>query len=58
MCDQFRFDCINALGNTIIQTPNLDRLVKEEELIQMHILHARYVSLQDMLFEQGKNLTI
>lgn len=28
MCDQFRFDCINALGNTIIQTPNLDRLVK------------------------------
>jgi len=28
MCDQLRFDCINALGNNIIKTPNLDRLVK------------------------------
>lgn len=28
MCDQFRFDCINALGNNIIKTPNLDRLVR------------------------------
>lgn len=28
MCDQFRFDCIGALGNTIIQTPNIDRLVQ------------------------------
>jgi len=28
MCDQFRFDCIQALGNTVIQTPNLDRLVR------------------------------
>lgn len=28
MCDQFRFDCIGALGNSIIQTPNLDRLVR------------------------------
>ena len=27
MCDQFRFDCISALGNNIIRTPNLDRLV-------------------------------
>ena len=28
MCDQFRYDCIGALGNKIIQTPNLDRLVQ------------------------------
>lgn len=28
MCDQFRFDCIAALGNSKISTPNLDRLVK------------------------------
>ena len=28
ICDQFRFDCIAALGNPIIQTPNLDRLVR------------------------------
>lgn len=28
MCDQFRFDCIHALGNDLISTPNLDRLVK------------------------------
>lgn len=28
MCDQFRFDCISALGNSHILTPNLDRLVK------------------------------
>lgn len=28
MCDQFRFDCISALGNSTIRTPNLDRLVK------------------------------
>lgn len=28
MCDQFRFDCISALGNKVIQTPNLDRLVQ------------------------------
>ncbi len=27
MCDQFRFDCISALGNPTIKTPNLDRLV-------------------------------
>lgn len=27
MCDQFRFDCIAALGNGLISTPNLDRLV-------------------------------
>ena len=27
MCDQFRFDCIHALGNSHISTPNLDRLV-------------------------------
>lgn len=28
ICDQFRFDCIAALGNPIIRTPNLDRLVR------------------------------
>ena len=28
MCDQLRFDCIAALGNKIIQTPNMDRLVR------------------------------
>lgn len=28
MCDQLRFDCISALGNGIVRTPNLDRLVK------------------------------
>lgn len=28
MCDQFRYDCIRALGNSPLQTPNLDRLVK------------------------------
>ncbi len=28
MCDQFRFDCIAALGNAKIATPNLDRLVR------------------------------
>ena len=28
MCDQFRYDCIAALGNPIIKTPNLDRLVR------------------------------
>ncbi|HKL58182.1 MAG TPA: sulfatase-like hydrolase/transferase [Sphaerochaeta sp.] len=28
MCDQFRFDCIAALGNAKISTPNLDRLVR------------------------------
>jgi len=27
MCDQFRFDCIAALGNSKIRTPNIDRLV-------------------------------
>lgn len=27
MCDQFRYDCIHALGNEKIRTPNLDRLV-------------------------------
>lgn len=27
MCDQFRYDCISSLGNSTIQTPNLDRLV-------------------------------
>lgn len=26
--DQYRFDCIGALGNDIIKTPNLDRLAK------------------------------
>jgi arylsulfatase len=26
MCDQLRYDCVGANGNTIIQTPNLDRL--------------------------------
>ena len=28
MCDQYRFDCIAGLGNDIVKTPNLDRLVK------------------------------
>ena len=28
ICDQFRFDCIAALGNPVIRTPNLDRLVR------------------------------
>jgi len=27
MCDQFRYDCIAALGNSKISTPNIDRLV-------------------------------
>ncbi|MCL2665386.1 MAG: sulfatase-like hydrolase/transferase [Defluviitaleaceae bacterium] len=27
MCDQYRFDCIGALGNGKIFTPNIDRLV-------------------------------
>ena len=26
MCDQFRWDCIAALGNPYVRTPNLDRL--------------------------------
>ena len=26
MCDQFRYDCIAALGNRVIRTPNIDRL--------------------------------
>lgn len=26
-CDQFRFDCIHSLGNSVIRTPNIDRLV-------------------------------
>ena len=26
MCDQFRFDCIGALGNEVLRTPNLDRI--------------------------------
>lgn len=29
MCDQFRYDCIHALGNEKIRTPNLDRLVEQ-----------------------------
>ncbi|MBR3643809.1 MAG: sulfatase-like hydrolase/transferase [Parasporobacterium sp.] len=29
MCDQFRYDCIHALGNRKIYTPYLDRLVRE-----------------------------
>src|SRR5665647_84234 len=28
MCDQFRYDCISSLGNNIIKTPNIDRLVR------------------------------
>ena len=28
MCDQFRFDAIASLGNGIVKTPNIDRLVK------------------------------
>ena len=28
MCDQFRYDCIRALGTQEIFTPNIDRLVK------------------------------
>ncbi|MHB8962312.1 MAG: sulfatase family protein [Saccharofermentanales bacterium] len=28
MCDQFRFDCIAALSESIIRTPGIDRLVK------------------------------
>jgi choline-sulfatase len=28
MCDQFRYDCIAALGNQEVNTPNLDRLVR------------------------------
>jgi len=28
MCDQFRYDCIAALGNKKISTPNLDRLTE------------------------------
>ncbi|MCL1794383.1 MAG: sulfatase-like hydrolase/transferase [Oscillospiraceae bacterium] len=28
MCDQLRYDCIAALGNKIIKTPNLDRLAR------------------------------
>ena len=28
MCDQLRADCIGALGNDEVQTPNLDRLVR------------------------------
>ena len=27
--DQFRFDCIAALGNSKIRTPNIDRLIRE-----------------------------
>jgi arylsulfatase A-like enzyme len=28
-CDQLRFDAIRALGNPVIRTPNLDRLVRD-----------------------------
>ena len=28
MCDQLRYDAIAALGNNIVRTPNIDRLVK------------------------------
>lgn len=29
MCDQFRFDCLHALGNDGVRTPNLDRLARQ-----------------------------
>src|ERR1039458_4637658 len=29
MADQFRYDCLGANGNKIVQTPNLDRLAAE-----------------------------
>ncbi|MCL2814082.1 MAG: sulfatase-like hydrolase/transferase [Oscillospiraceae bacterium] len=32
MCDQLRYDCIAALGNDIIHTPNLDRLARRGAL--------------------------
>lgn len=28
MCDQYRFDCIAALGNSEVETPNIDRLAE------------------------------
>src|SRR5690242_18607625 len=29
MADQFRGDCLGADGNTVVRTPNLDRLARE-----------------------------
>ncbi len=29
MCDQYRFDCIQALGNSRVKTPNIDRIASK-----------------------------
>ena len=40
MTDQQRFDCIGANGNSLIQTPNLDELIKESANMQNCFVQA------------------
>src|SRR5690349_5727507 len=38
--DQFRADCLGALGNRVIRTPNLDRLAAEGTLFEQHYVQC------------------
>src|SRR6266542_2676560 len=38
--DQFRADCLGALGNPIIHTPNLDRLASEGMLFEQYFVQC------------------
>src|SRR6266513_1674330 len=38
--DQFRADCLGALGNRVIRTPNLDRLAAEGALFEQYYVQC------------------
>ena len=38
--DQFRGDCLGAMGNRLIRTPNLDRLASEGTLFEQYFVQC------------------
>jgi len=47
MTDQQRFDALSIAGNTVLKTPNLDRLAKQGAWLEMRTPNVRFALPQE-----------
>ena len=52
MTDQQRYDALSIAGNTVVETPNLDRLAKQGHTLKMLIHHVLFVHRHEHPFLQ------
>lgn len=50
MTDQQRYDALSVAGNTVLETPDLDRLAKQGLGLKTPTHHAQFVHRQERRF--------